>query len=89
LIWRKCANSERSINVLRRLSMFDFQALADYFQKQADRTRDPERKAHYQRCADEYRAKAKEAECAPDKPIPGEAPGGTGEAPGGIGKKPV
>jgi hypothetical protein len=36
--------------------------LADYFQQQADRTRNEDRKAHYRRCADEYRAKAKEAE---------------------------
>jgi hypothetical protein len=36
--------------------------VADYFQKQADRTRDRDRKAHYQRCADDYRAKAKDAE---------------------------
>jgi hypothetical protein len=44
--------------------MSDFKALADYFQQQADRTRNPARKAHYQRCADEYRAKAKEAQRA-------------------------
>jgi hypothetical protein len=43
---------------------------ADYFQKQAERTRDPERKAHYQRCADEYRAKAKEAERGRDNDLP-------------------
>jgi hypothetical protein len=35
---------------------------ADYFQQQADRTRDPDRKAHYQRCADECRAAAAEQE---------------------------
>ena len=50
--------------------MSDFTALADYFQKQADRTRDPERKAHYQKCADEYRAKAREAEGSEGKPTP-------------------
>ena len=44
--------------------------LAEYFQKQANRTRNKERKAHYQQCADEYRAKAKEAERARDKPVP-------------------
>jgi hypothetical protein len=31
---------------------------ADYFQTQANRTRDPDRKAHYQRCADQYRQQA-------------------------------
>jgi hypothetical protein len=35
---------------------------ADYFQRQADRTRNWDRKAHYQRCADQYRAQAKAAE---------------------------
>ena len=34
------------------------EAIARYFQQQADRTQDQIRKAHYQRCADEYRAKA-------------------------------
>jgi hypothetical protein len=50
--------------------MSDFSALADYFQKQAARTRNPERKAHYQRCADEYRAKAKGVEGSRGKPTP-------------------
>jgi hypothetical protein len=40
---------------------------ANYFQTQANRTRDPDRKAHYQRCADEHRAKAKEPEPQADK----------------------
>jgi hypothetical protein len=31
---------------------------ADYLQTQANRTRDPDRKAHYQRCADQYRQQA-------------------------------
>jgi hypothetical protein len=35
---------------------------AEYFQRQADRTRREDRKAHYQRCADQYRAEAKAAE---------------------------
>ena len=48
---------------------------AEYFQQQADRTRNANRKAHYQRCADEYRVKAKEAEqsrrnASPDNSTP-------------------
>jgi hypothetical protein len=42
--------------------MPDLYALAKYFQKQADRTRNPDRKMHYQRCADEARWTARAAE---------------------------
>jgi hypothetical protein len=38
-------------------TLFD---LANYFQTQANRTRNAERKAHYQKCANEHRAKATE-----------------------------
>ena len=42
--------------------MPDASATADYFQDQADRTRDPRRRAHYQHCADTYRAQVSEAD---------------------------
>ena len=38
--------------------MLDLKATADYFQKQADRARDPDRKKHYQQYADKYRDRA-------------------------------
>jgi len=57
------------IDTPKQASMGDYKALADYFQKEADRARNPERKAHYQRCAEEHRANAKEAERAREKPI--------------------
>jgi hypothetical protein len=41
--------------------MPDLNSLADYFQKQANRAQNKDRKAKYQRYADDYRAKAKEA----------------------------
>jgi len=45
--------------VAAKPTLFD---LADYFQQQANRARKEERKAHYQRCADQYRLKAQQAE---------------------------
>jgi len=42
--------------------MTDNSAIADYFQDQADHTQNPQRRAHYQRCADEYRAQTSELE---------------------------
>ena len=45
----------------RELSVPDLYSLTNYFQQQAEHMRDPEGKAHYQRCADQYYAKAEEA----------------------------
>jgi hypothetical protein len=41
------------------MRVVDHEAIAQYFQQQANRARDQIGKAHYQRRADEYRAKAK------------------------------
>jgi hypothetical protein len=45
---------------------------ANYFQQQANRTRNANRKAHYQHWADHYRAEAKKAE--PEKQLTRPAP---------------